>query len=67
MNIAVAQFEPKDGDKCYNLSVIEELTKEKIKLSSGYRYINARRPELYKDIIGMEHRSKTIPIWLNDK
>jgi len=28
MNIAVAQFEPKDGDKNYNLSVIEELTKK---------------------------------------
>ena len=27
MNIAVAQFEPKDGDKRYNLSVIEELVK----------------------------------------
>ena len=27
MNIAVAQFEPKDGDKRYNLSAIEELVK----------------------------------------
>ena len=26
LNIAVAQFEPKDGDKEYNLSVIEKLT-----------------------------------------
>ncbi|NBC65903.1 MAG: nitrilase, partial [Bacteroidetes bacterium] len=26
LNIAVAQFEPKDGDKKYNLSVIEKLT-----------------------------------------
>jgi len=28
MNIAVAQFQPKDGDKEYNLSVIEKLTRE---------------------------------------
>jgi len=28
MNLAVAQFEPKDGDKSYNLSVIRELTKK---------------------------------------
>ena len=28
MNIAVAQFEPKDGDKTYNLSIIEKLTKK---------------------------------------
>ncbi len=28
MNVAVAQFEPKDGDKAYNLSIIEELTKK---------------------------------------
>src|SRR5690625_3278558 len=28
MNIAVAQFQPKDGDKAYNLSIIRELTKQ---------------------------------------
>ena len=28
MKLAVAQFEPKDGDKKYNLSVIENLTKK---------------------------------------
>lgn len=28
MNIAVAQFEPKDGDKSYNLSVISKLAKK---------------------------------------
>jgi len=27
MKIAVAQFEPRDGDKTYNLSVIEKLSK----------------------------------------
>ena len=28
LNIAVAQFEPKDGDKAYNLSVIAQLTQQ---------------------------------------
>ena len=34
MKIAVAQFEPKDGDKDYNLSIIDQLTK-KAKLSDA--------------------------------
>ncbi|MEP4947310.1 MAG: nitrilase-related carbon-nitrogen hydrolase, partial [Flavobacteriaceae bacterium] len=28
LNIAVAQFQPKDGDKTYNLSVIRKLTEK---------------------------------------
>ena len=28
LNVAVAQFQPKDGDKNYNLSVIDNLTKK---------------------------------------
>ena len=28
MNLAVAQFQPKDGDKTYNLSIIRELTEK---------------------------------------
>ena len=28
LRIAAAQFEPKDGDKAYNLSVIDRLSKE---------------------------------------
>ena len=28
MNVAVAQFEPKDGDKAYNLSIIRKLAKK---------------------------------------
>lgn len=28
MNLAVAQFTPKDGDKTYNLSIIRELTEK---------------------------------------
>ena len=43
---------------------IAKISKEKIKLSGGWRYTNARRPELYKNIIGREHHSKTHPTWL---
>ncbi len=46
---------------------ISNITKDKIKLSGGWRYKNARRPELYKDIIGREHKSDTTPVWMNDK
>lgn len=46
---------------------ISKITKEKIPLSGGYRYKNARRPELYKDIIGADHNSDTTPVWLKDK
>ncbi|UOY07324.1 nitrilase family protein [Muricauda sp. SCSIO 64092] len=43
---------------------ISKITKEKIKRSGGWRYRNARKPELYKDIIGRDHKSTTSPIWL---
>ena len=43
------------------------LTKEKIPLSGGFRYKNARRPELYKDIIGQDHTSSFSPIWKKNK
>lgn len=45
---------------------ISKITKEKIKLSGGWRYKNARRPELYKEIISKEHKSDTTPIWMNE-
>jgi predicted amidohydrolase len=40
------------------------ITKDKIPLAGGYRYKNARRPELYRDIIGKEHTPKLKPIWM---
>ncbi|HKL91218.1 MAG TPA: nitrilase family protein [Allomuricauda sp.] len=45
---------------------LSKITKEKIELSGGWRYKNARRPELYKDIIGRDHKSDTTPIWLKN-
>lgn len=43
------------------------LTREKLTQAGGYRYIKARRPELYRDIIGQEHISEQKVVWLNDQ
>jgi 5-aminopentanamidase len=41
-------------------------TKDKLALAGGYRYKMARRPGLYKDIIGEPHTSIQKVVWLND-
>ncbi len=46
---------------------ISKITKERIQLSGGWRYTNARKPELYKDIIGGNHKSNTKPVWMKEK
>lgn len=43
---------------------IANITKEKLTQAGGYRYIEARKPELYKDIIGQEHKSLQKVVWL---
>jgi 5-aminopentanamidase len=45
--------------------VIAVLTREKLVQAGGYRYIEARRPELYKDILGQDHLSKQKVVWLH--
>jgi predicted amidohydrolase len=42
------------------------LTPEKLEQAGGYRYLQARRPELYKDIINRDHVSQQKVIWLDD-
>jgi hypothetical protein len=44
---------------------VASCTPEKLKLAGGYRYRNARRPELYRDIIGREHQSAQKVTWLD--
>jgi predicted amidohydrolase len=39
----------------------------KLKQAGGYRYIKARRPELYRDIIGKAHKSEQKVVWLDGK
>lgn len=45
--------------------VTATLTSEKLIQAGGYRYIKARRPDLYRDIIGQPHKSEQIVSWLN--
>ncbi len=54
--------------ECRNLGddfVTATLTREKLTASGGYRYTKARRPDLYKDIIGQPHTSEQKVIWLD--
>ncbi|WP_418123718.1 nitrilase family protein [Chryseobacterium sp. PTM-20240506] len=41
------------------------ITSEKLFQSGGHRYIKARRPDLYRDIIGREHQPEQKVIWLH--
>ncbi len=43
---------------------VATLAPDKLTLSGGYRYRNARRPALYKEIIGKAHDAETKPTWL---
>jgi predicted amidohydrolase len=40
------------------------ITADKLTKAGGYRYLKARRPELYKDIISQEHKSEQKVVWL---
>jgi len=40
------------------------LTPEKLTQAGGYRYLKARRPELYRDIIGQPHQPEQKVVWL---
>lgn len=41
------------------------ISPEKLTRAGGHRYIQARRPELYKDIIGQNHQSEQKVVWLH--
>ena len=41
------------------------ITPEKLTRAGGYRYINARRPELYGDIIARPHQSEQKVVWMD--
>lgn len=47
-----------------NTITVATITKDKIPLAGGFRYKNARRPELYKDILGKAHQPKLKPVWM---
>lgn len=45
--------------------VTATITAEKLIQAGGHRYIKARRPELYRDIIGQNHKSEQKVVWLD--
>ena len=50
--------------KLDNDVVTSTLTADKIAKSGGYRYKQARRPELYRDIIGRPHVAEQKVSWM---
>jgi len=47
--------------------VIATVTPEKLTQAGGYRYIKARKPELYGEIIARPHKSEQKVVWLKEK
>lgn len=47
--------------------VTATLIRDNIKKSGGYRYMQARRPDLYRNIIGMPHKPDQKVAWLDGK
>jgi predicted amidohydrolase len=43
---------------------LAELSPDALTLAGGYRYRKARRPDLYRDIIGQPHQSEQKVVWL---
>lgn len=43
------------------------ITPEKLTRAGGFRYLKARKPELYKDIIGQSHTSEQEVAWLTNE
>jgi len=43
------------------------ITPDKLTQAGGYRYVKARRPELYRDIIGQDHIPEQKVAWFNSE
>ena len=55
----IAECTRLDNDFC-----VAQCTEEKLTQAGGCRYIQARRPELYRDILGEEHQSRQHVAWM---
>lgn len=51
--------------KLDNDIALATLTPEKLRDAGGFRYKNARRPELYREILGQSHQSRQNVSWLD--
>jgi predicted amidohydrolase len=45
--------------------VSSTLVPEKLQQAGGYRYLKARRPDLYRDIIGQSHEPEQKVVWMD--
>ncbi len=45
--------------------VTATLTREKLTQAGGQRYIRARRPDLYRHIVGKEHKAEQRVVWMS--
>ncbi|POR04296.1 hypothetical protein AU468_03340 [Alkalispirochaeta sphaeroplastigenens] len=53
--------------KCPRLDegiAVATLVPEKLEQAGGTRYITARKPELYRKILGQEHKSSQNVVWM---
>jgi len=49
----------------YDDIALADITRDKLTLAGGHRYRNARRPGLYREILGRPNDSSTEPIWMD--
>ena len=47
--------------------VTATITPDKLTMAGGFRYLKARRPDLYKDILVKDHHSIQKVIWMTDQ
>ncbi|NND33321.1 MAG: nitrilase [Saprospiraceae bacterium] len=55
----IAECRALDNDVC-----VAPIVRQKLSDAGGFRYINARKPELYRDILGKANQSKQKVAWL---
>ena len=54
-------------DKLKRHPLLRAVRIDKLTLAGGYRYRNARRSELYADILGKPHNPTLKPVWMKEK
>src|SRR3712207_6403636 len=58
----IAECRKLDADIAVALATPQKLTQ-----AGGYRYRQARRPELYRDILGQPHEAEQKVVWMDSK
>ena len=61
LKVATAQFENVSGDKEITIA---NLNPEALENAGGSRYIKARRPDLYKEILSQDHDPEQKVVWM---